>query len=462
MAPASSSAAAGSSGSAPSSSAARVPVVVDTDLDADDLRALTYVAARPEVDLLAVTVAGTGIVHCPAGVAVARAVLGRLGRPDVPVACGRSTPLTGSAAFPEAWRVRADAAHGLDLAADSPKPSSTPTMAVDLLADVIGRSVDPVRLLVIGPATNVAEALAAHPDIASRIGAVTMMGGALGVPGNVAGSGVADSNRSAEWNVFADPGAWQAVLDAGLRPTIVPLDATNAVPVTRAAFLSIAANRDGAPAKLVFDLLEADPSLLMTEQSFWDSLAAVVAFDPGVVTTRSATIRVDQAAGNELGRLVEDPAGAAVTIATTADPAVFQAQFVSGLNGGAPVRPVPEPAIRLAVTFDGRTCRGNAMPATIPTGFVSIELDNTSTVGAAAALFLLRDGVTTADVVDALAANDDKVAAMGRVVASVNADAGARNRDVGIGTRPGSAFVGCVTFDPRPRLVVAAPLTIGP
>lgn len=45
---------------------ARVPVVVDTDLSTDDAIALLYLLESPRVDVRAVTVPGTGLVHCPA------------------------------------------------------------------------------------------------------------------------------------------------------------------------------------------------------------------------------------------------------------------------------------------------------------------------------------------------------------------------------------------------------------
>jgi inosine-uridine nucleoside N-ribohydrolase len=439
-----------------------VPVVLDSDLDADDLRALAYVAARPDVDLLAVTVAGTGIVRCPAGVRIARAVLARVGHPAVPVACGRSTPLAGAAAFPAEWRDHADAAKGLDLSAIPDGPAGEPETAVELLARAIGAAPSPVRLIVLGPATNVAEALMAHPDLADRIGSVTMMGGALGVPGNVAGAGVADANQAAEWNVFADPTAWQAVLAAGLRPTVVALDATNDVPVTQDAFLSIAANREAPGARLVFDLFDADPSLLTTEQSFWDSLAAVAAFDPAVVTTRPATVRVALADGDDLGRLVEDPAGAAVTIATRADPAAFETRFVATLNGGAAVRPVPAPAVELAVEFDGATCRVTGMPAAIPLGFVGLALDNGSATGAGAGLLLLGDGVSVQDVLDAVARDPDRIPSLGRIVVGAGADGHASAGAVGLATRPGRGLVACIGYEGRPSLAPAAEVAIGP
>jgi len=100
-----------------------IPVVVDTDLSTDDVLALLYVVRRAELDLRAVTVSGTGLVHCPLGARHALALLALVDRPDVPVACGRSTPLAGVNELPTDWRRAADGLFGLD----SRPPAALPT-----------------------------------------------------------------------------------------------------------------------------------------------------------------------------------------------------------------------------------------------------------------------------------------------------------------------------------------------
>ena len=42
-------------------------------------------------------------------------LLERLDAPDIPVACGRETPLAGSHTFPNAWREAVDQGSGLEL-----------------------------------------------------------------------------------------------------------------------------------------------------------------------------------------------------------------------------------------------------------------------------------------------------------------------------------------------------------
>jgi inosine-uridine nucleoside N-ribohydrolase len=131
-------------------------VVVDTDLGADDAVALIYLLRRPEVRVRAITVSGTGLVHCPRGAAVARAILALAGHPEVPVGCGRTAAVEGHP-FPADWRQRADRPAGLPVA-----PDETAAESAELIARTTGTTPKPdrgVRVLVLGPLTNLADAL---------------------------------------------------------------------------------------------------------------------------------------------------------------------------------------------------------------------------------------------------------------------------------------------------------------
>ena len=83
---------------------APAPVVIDSDMGADDMMALIYLLGIDSVSVEAVTVTGNGLAHCPEGGINARAVLAHVGSAGVPVACGPSEPLSGTNAFPDEWR----------------------------------------------------------------------------------------------------------------------------------------------------------------------------------------------------------------------------------------------------------------------------------------------------------------------------------------------------------------------
>src|SRR4249919_1183233 len=97
-----------------------------------------------------------------------------------------------------------------------------------------------------------------------------MMGGAVGVPGNITWPPTI-KNPHAEWNFYVDPRAANVVFRSGLPITLVPLDATNDVPLNAA----VAARLGRSPsAAFVRRLIRLFPPSF--ELYFWDQLAAAV------------------------------------------------------------------------------------------------------------------------------------------------------------------------------------------
>ena len=174
-----------------------------------------------------VTVSGTGLAHCLPGETIARDLLNELNQPAVPVACGPEEPLGGGTAFPAEWRAGSDDRYGLTLAQVPGGPQGD---AVAMLLQALHDSPAPVTVLALGPLTNPAAALRADARVAGRIAQIIIMGGALDVPGNGTPQG---GPAPAEWNFLADPTAAAEVLASGIPITLVPLDATNDVPLSR-------------------------------------------------------------------------------------------------------------------------------------------------------------------------------------------------------------------------------------
>jgi pyrimidine-specific ribonucleoside hydrolase len=284
---------------APPAADAALPVVVDTDLAADDLVALLYLLSDPAVDVLAVTVSGTGEVTCPRGEEVASALLAVIGHDDVPVACGRSSPLSGNRVFPQEWRSAADGAYGLWFPAVA-RSSVAEQDAVELLIGAVGTAPEPVTLLTLGALANVAQAFTAEPGLATALAGVVVMGGAVDVPGSVQLDGAA-APLAAEWNLYIDPEATAVVVASGATVTLVTLDATNEVPVTADLIDRLEANDVTDATSIVADLLtgRAPPFL-------WDPLAAIATARPDLVPRRERLIAV-VTEGEDAGRTVERP-----------------------------------------------------------------------------------------------------------------------------------------------------------
>jgi inosine-uridine nucleoside N-ribohydrolase len=298
----------------------------------DDWLAILYLLGRPEVDVRAITVAGTGESRCEPGIRNARALVALAGQPDIPVACGRDTPLEGSHAFPKPWRDRVDGLLGLSLP-DGPNQSA-PGTAVDLLGSTLGSSPTKVTMLTLGPLTNVAEALRQSPELADRIDATYVMGGAVGVDGNVGVSGVWIENRFAEWNVYVDPLAAKLVLEADVRVSLVPLDATNHAPVSVAFADRLAGDSATPQAKFASDVLvQMREAVASGTYYFWDPLAAAVLVDESLTSFESASLSVVTNEGPESGRIIVAATGLSSRYATSADLERFEQGFIDSLNG---------------------------------------------------------------------------------------------------------------------------------
>jgi pyrimidine-specific ribonucleoside hydrolase len=328
-----------------------IAVVVDTDGAIDDLVALTFLLSSDDVDVRAVTVSGTGEVRCPAGIGLVRALLARTGDDDVPVACGRSTPLAGTQEFPVEWRDAADSGWGVLVPSAGEEPDYP--SAVEALGETVEEG---VTVLTLGPLTNLAEAMRADGDLAGRIASIVVMGGAVDVAGNVDPAlGAADS----EWNVFVDPTAASEVFGSGAPVVLVALDATNQVPVTPLFLERLALNSHTVAAELVEALYGANPLVETGNAYFWDPLAALAVVDPGLLTTERVDIAVVTETGPETGRTIRSETGFPIEVATDAVAAAFEDLLLRTLDevsGEQALVEPPPPIGEAVVEYDGTTC----------------------------------------------------------------------------------------------------------
>lgn len=297
-----------------------IPVVLDYSPTVSDAGALLYLAAHPDVDLLAVTLPSTGEAECAPGVRITRALLTIAGRPDVPVGCGSSASAAGSREWPTAWREAANRLPGVLLPAVA---TENPLDADQLLVDVLGDADERVTVVAVGPLTNLALLFAEHPEAVDQIERVVTMGGAVNVDGNV------DSAPAAEWNYYIDPPAARDVLASGVDVLVVPLDATDDMPWT-----PLLISRLGASTHPVARAEHQIASSRLTLEGIylWDELAAVAAITPAVVTTETMILAVDVE-----GALTVEARGYRVNVATAADVDATAAELLRSLNGGTPM-----------------------------------------------------------------------------------------------------------------------------
>jgi inosine-uridine nucleoside N-ribohydrolase len=306
------------------------PVIVDVDMAHEDMHAVLYLLQHPSVDVKAITVVGTGEAHCEPGVRHALGLVALNGAGDIPVACGRETPLAGDHSFPLAWRHDVDNLYGLRLPEGG---EASPFSAPELIVSIINGSPEKVTIVAVGPLTNVAEAVLASSDMIDNIQMIYVMGGAVEVVGNVGLSGVGIDNRFAEWNIYADPHAANIVFNAGAPVTLVPLDATKDAPITTRFCRMLEDQRASPEADFVYELLTASLGFVQSGGfQFWDSLTAAIFTDESLAMFKSYDIQVVEEEGPESGYTKPVPGGAEVRVAVSADGRRFEEMFLEVLN----------------------------------------------------------------------------------------------------------------------------------
>ena len=327
----------------------RIPIVIDADFDLSDIAAMAILLRDPKVDVRAITIAGTGLVHCQGGRRLARYILDELGSPSIPFGCGREKAGDDGRPFPDDWRAAADAGFGLDITPQV--EAGVPKDAVQVLTAAVADSPSAPTIITLGPLTNLEDAFAADATLADRVAGIHAMLGAVEAPGNV----LIDKHTPAdhlEWNAFADPSSVAAVFATDVPLTLVPLDATDDVPVPPGLTEQLASVR-AAGADLVHELLIRNPNRLAEGQGqqLWDELAALTFTNPDLADWSESALSVD-----EHGRIVQDEAGRPARFATAADRSAVEAALLEALGRGAPRTTPFQLAGQLGVTFDGRTC----------------------------------------------------------------------------------------------------------
>jgi inosine-uridine nucleoside N-ribohydrolase len=275
-------------------------LIIDTDPGVDDAFAIALAALSDDVELLGVTTV-FGNVSLPKTTSNALRLLALCGRSDVPVAAGADRPLV----HPQ--RSRATHVHGSDglsgRASTLPDPRRQPHAAdaVSLLVELLEAADEPVTVAAIGPLTNIALVLAAHPRVRDRIDRIVIMGGGLD-RGNV--------TAMAEFNIWSDPEAARRVLvEEDVPCVVVPLDLTLRCAVDTAWLAKLAASGPigAALTALTPDYVASYRKILGFDgMAMHDAVAVAEAIRPGILSTESFPIEVDCTLGPGRGGTLVD------------------------------------------------------------------------------------------------------------------------------------------------------------
>jgi pyrimidine-specific ribonucleoside hydrolase len=282
------------------------PLIIDTDPGIDDAFALALACASPDVDLIGVTTV-FGNVALAATTRNALRVLALCGREDVPVAAGADRPLV----HPQPRRAgHVHGADGLSGLSDTLPEHGTGvagTDAVALMVSLLEASPEPVTLVPIGPLTNIALLLGAHPSVRAKIARIVVMGGAL-AGGNI--------TAGAEFNIWSDPEAARRVLVEEQVPvTLVPMDLTTRCAMDSAWLdrLAAAGPRGAALVALTAGYRRHYRRALGHDGVvLHDAVAVAEAIEPGLLDTTTMPVEVDCGLGPARGMVIGDRRAAPV------------------------------------------------------------------------------------------------------------------------------------------------------
>lgn len=306
--------------------AAPLPVILDTDLgdDIDDTWALAQLLGTPELDLKLIVTASD---NTPLKTRLVAKMLEAWGRTDIPLGTGKQT--SENPIHQLAWLG--------DYTLDK-YPGTLMEDGVQALIDTINASPVPVTLCVIGPQTNIGEALKRAPEIATKARVVSMAGSVhIGYNGN--------PEPQREWNVFRDVEAIQAVFAAPWDITIAPLDTCGTLSLGGARYAAV--RQSGHPlARVTLEnyalwsnrkQYPADSTSIL-----FDTLAVYLTHSEEAVNMETVNLSIDAEGNTKI-----DPAGRPVRCALSwKDRAAYEDQLVNNLTAPGDIRIAPTVAYR--------------------------------------------------------------------------------------------------------------------
>lgn len=221
-------------------------IIIDTDPGVDDAVAIFMALASPEIDVLGISVVA-GNVALKDTVVNACKIINLSGRHDVPVFAGAAGPLIREQVYGKYAKIGAFS-DALVPATDIVAQHENAVQFIVRTAIAAAAANDPITICAIGPMTNVALALRAHPDVARGIRQIVTMGGAFRTLGH--------RTPWAEFNIYADPHAADIVFNAGVPLVIMPLDMTLQALFTN-DHIRLMLEQGGLPGKALYNLLSA-------------------------------------------------------------------------------------------------------------------------------------------------------------------------------------------------------------
>jgi inosine-uridine nucleoside N-ribohydrolase len=168
-----------------------------------------------------------------------------------------------------------------------------------------------------------------HPEAIDTVERIVIMGGAMDAAGNV-------PSGDSEWNFFIDTAAADQVMGSSVPLTLVPLDATNDVPVPP-DYREMLDSAGQSPAlDYLTVLVETFPFITQGGFYFWDELAALVSVNSLEVEATDASMTVVDE-GPSRGQTLRDRDGTRMSVIVgVPTPEAMHREFLDRLATATP------------------------------------------------------------------------------------------------------------------------------
>lgn len=274
----------------------KYPVWFDCDTGVDDAIALMALHAMDETQVVGISaVCGNALLeHTYPNTMRVCALIGA----DAPVYKGADRPLLRAPHVVTAFHGE----NGLgDVELPLPAhPNAPDTPAWDALHEAALAHPGALRLIAVGPLTNVAIALTKYPDLKTLLHTILIMGGSAS-HGNV--------TPAAEFNIYADPEAAQIVFKSGVPVVMCGLDVTMQAVLRPKDWdeLESFGNRSGKAAKaFVQTAWKSLQKMGLSGVAMHDSCPVFYLVHPELFTAEPAGVYVETQAEITLGKTVTD------------------------------------------------------------------------------------------------------------------------------------------------------------
>lgn len=281
-------------------------IIIDCDVGVDDALALILAFHAPELEVKAVTGVNGNVPLATVFDNIQKVLSLVQPRQRPLIARGADRPLKGTPVY--AYSVHGEDGLGgakIERKAGEEWWQVFPGQADELIPQLARLHPHEVTLVATGPLTNLALGLHKDPQGMRQLKEVVIMGGAVRTSGNI--------TPYAEFNIFVDPPAAKMVFESGLPITLVPLDVTHQVSLSKQVMEGRVKSINNRFSRLVIEATGYD----FIDHLFrgrWevvhlhDPLAVGVAVDSTLVRKERVFILVETQDQELYGRTLEVPA----------------------------------------------------------------------------------------------------------------------------------------------------------